>query len=129
MVDLLCDFDSIYEIPSNEILQNRQTFYSLLRKDTDKSTTWLKEVQSCSRRCDFPTTITEFLLLDRFVGGLNANELKSIRTASKSWILKQLLEHYSNGNIELEHSEGNLEYDTLDIVKSESVGLSQVELH
>lgn len=69
-----------YKIPTVEILQNRREFYGLQRKYDDNTTTWLKRIENCIRCCEFPAFV-EYLLIDRFVCGLNANELKSIGNA------------------------------------------------
>lgn len=67
-----------------------------------------------------PAIFVEFLLFDRFVCGLNDNELNPIRCVSESWTFKQLLEHFLDENNADRYMEAGL---TLDIVKSEPVCL------
>lgn len=119
-----------YKIPSKEILRHRNVFFGLWRRSDDQTTTWLKRVQNCIRRCEFPTNIIELLVFNRFVSGLNSNELKSIQKAKKSWTLKQLLEHFSKKNNDTMYIEAALITDenshqieniTLDVVKIEPV--------
>lgn len=76
-----------YKVPSMEILQNRREFYDLWRRCDDKTTAWLERVENCIGRCEFPAVIVEYLLIDRFVSGLNANELKvwTLGRSSNYW--------------------------------------------
>lgn len=123
MADPIFNLD-FYEMPSNEILRHRREFYSLSRRSDDQSTTWLKRIRNCIRRCDFPAILVEFLLFDRFVCGLNDNGLKSVRSVSKSWTLKQLLEPFLEERTDAGHTEGNLPIDDTRnqiMVKSEQV--------
>ena len=131
MVDTVFSLD-LYQIPSKEILKNRREFFGLWRRSDDEISAWLKRVQNCIRRCEYPTIILEFLLFDRFVCGLDADELKSLRSVNKSWTFKQLLNHFSDKSIDTGHIEANLTVDyginqieniSLDIVKSELVCL------
>lgn len=114
-----------YRIPSNKILQNRRLFYGFRRKKCESADQWLKQIQDHINRCDFPPSI-EYMLMDCFVCGLNADELTTIRNA-ETWTLKELVAHYFDGNNSIEPTtdECNIEYITtipLDIVKSEPVG-------
>lgn len=101
----------IYKIPSKEILRNRQVFYGLWRSSDDETATWLKRVQNCIHCCDFPTIIMELLLFDRFVCGLDANELESLQSVNESWTLKQLLEHCQEAGIISENIEVDSKVD------------------
>lgn len=129
MVDTHCNCNSkIYEIPSKEIFRNRRAFHDLWRKNDVQTASWLQQAQSSIRRCEFPTNVMEFLLFDRFVCGLNANELKSIQSVNESWTLTQLFEYFVDKSIEAnlkidEHVNQN-EDISLDVVKSEPVCLS-----
>lgn len=104
MVDSVCDWNA-YEAPSNQILRNRQAFYSLQRKAQESVDEWLKRIQSTIRCCEFPTII-EFLLIDRFVCGLNRNELVTIR-CGQSWTVERLEETFTSENIKNDPSESN----------------------
>lgn len=135
MVDPIND---LHKIPSKKVLKNRRAFFGLWRRCDDKTSTWLERVQNQINNCDFPTNIMEFLLFHRFICELNANELESVRKVSKSWTLKQLLEHFLIKNIDSEHMEADLTENkifyqnqnlSLDIVKSEPVCLSFVRTH
>lgn len=120
----------LYEIPLNEILQEHREFYGLRREFGESIEHWLKRVQDFLRHCEFPTIIVEFLLIDRFICGLNSSELRTIQSVSKSWTLKQLLEHVLDGNIDTGHMEANSAADYIvnqnqiipfDLVKTEPV--------
>lgn len=124
----------LYELPLNEILQNHRTFYGLRRERGEPVNQWLKRIQNCIGRCEFSATITEFLLIDQFLCGLNTSELNSIQSVSQSWTLKQLVEHILSENID--HN-GHMETDStadnhinqnpniaLDAVKTEPVCLA-----
>lgn len=125
---------NVYRLPVKEILRNRREFFGLWRRSDDKTVNWLERVQSCIHRCKFPTNIFEFLLFDRFVCGLNANELESIQNVNNSWTFKQLLEHVSSGDIDTGHTKSDVsnlnqsESTSLDLVKSEPVGVKYIHL-
>lgn len=119
MVDIRDNWD-LYKTPSDEILQSRRAFYSLRRRPGESNAKWLKRVQECIGYCEFPLFV-EFLLIDRFICGLNANELESIRSIA-SWTFKQLLDFFSDvQNVgTITKVNGN---QSLDIVKFESVSV------
>lgn len=133
MVDTIYHLD-LFQIPSEQILRNRQTFYGLLRKSDNETSNWLKQVQNCIRHCEYPKIIMEFLLIDRFICGLNTSELKIIQGASQYWTLKQLLEHILDENIDdighivTNNSAANENVNQLDVVKTEPVGLSLIQI-
>lgn len=138
MTDAVFNLD-LHKIPSKQIRQSRREFYSLWRRSDDKTTTWLRRVRNCIRRCEFPRIILEFLLFDRFTCELDSTELKSIQKANKSWTLNQLLEYYLDGNVVSgeEHFESGWavddtlnrnENELIDVVKSEPVCLHFVHL-
>lgn len=120
---------NIYKIEIEEVLENRRVFYNLRRNSDDLMTTWLKRIEHCIHRCDFPTIFTEFLLIDRFVCGLNSVELKTIQN-SDNWTLNQVLEQFADGSFNTAHIEaGSVDnrscnqnaHITLGAVKSELV--------
>lgn len=88
-----------YRVPSDGIQRNRRVFYGLRRKSDESISQWLNRVQSYIRHCKF-SAFKEFLLIDRFVCGLNPNELQSIQNLKKSWTVKQLLEHYRDETVD-----------------------------
>lgn len=131
MVETIFDLN-LYEIPLNKSLKIHRAFYGLWRRSDDKATAWLKRVRNCIRHCEYPTITMEFLLFDRFICGLTANELKSIQSVKKSWSLKQLMVHFSNANIDPGHIEearnsafernvNQIESITMDVTKTEPV--------
>lgn len=93
----------LYKAPKKEIIQNRKTFYDLKRGKNESTDEWLKRVQKCISSCDFPIFV-EFLLIDRFVCGLNKTEMQIILN-TETWSLKQLLEYFLNQNINTECTE------------------------
>lgn len=127
MVDSVCDWNA-YKAPSNQILRNRREFYGLQRKAHEPVEEWLKRIQSTISCCEFPT-IVEFFLIDRFVCGLNRNELETIRCIH-NWTIERLVEMFSSQNIENDPTEPNAadsEYIVpnqmlaVDFIKSEPV--------
>lgn len=127
MVDVLCN-RIMYKTPSNAVLTNRKMFYGLQRKRREPIEQWLKRIQNCIDYCKYPSTI-EFLLIDKFVCGLNKCELEIIQSA-QNWTLKQLLEHFLIENTDFKHSETNStineyiisnEIISLDVLKFEPV--------
>lgn len=87
---------SAYSIPPKVLVERRKEFYGLKRKRQEPIDMWLNRVENCIRCCKF-SSFMEFLLVDRFICGLNAAELKSIQHAS-TWTLNQLTEFFSNRN-------------------------------
>lgn len=127
MVDIVCD-QNLYKIPSEDILQNRRAFYSLRRGNGESTGQWLKRIQNCIDSCEF-TIFIDILLIDRFVCGLNANELKTVHN-SNTWTLKQLLDFFTDENVNTGRIETNLMIDdqvnrieniSLDMIKTEAV--------
>lgn len=115
-----------YRVPSDGIQRNRRVFYGLRRKSDETISQWLNRAQSYISHCEF-STYKEFLLIDRFVCGLNANELESIKNVNKTWTVKQLLKHV-NSDIDSRPIAAELVIDnSINInenqdIKSESVG-------
>lgn len=100
-----------YEIPSEEIQQNRKLFYNL-RRERDQL------MKSC------------FLVIDKFTCGLKLNEMKLIES-SNNWTLKQLEKYLSDEkihvNVQAEQEEiYQNEESTIDIVKYESVSCVKI---
>lgn len=123
MVDSVSDWN-VYKTPSKQILRNRRAFYGLQRKAQEPVEQWLKRIQSSIRCCEFPSII-EFLLIDRFVCGLNRNELKTIQCV-QNWTVNQLIDMFSNQNIKNDSTEPNLTYSpnqilAVNLIKSERV--------
>lgn len=129
------DFNlDLYKIPSEEILRNRHAFYGLQRRKDHQTATWLKVIQNCIGRCDYPKIVMEILLFDQFVCGLNASELESIKSISESWTFKQLLQHYRDrgdgsepnqvDSMTINERVTQSENINLDAVKTEPVRLS-----
>lgn len=109
MVDTVCNWD-FYRIPSQSILQMRKAFYSLHRENDETTDQWLNRVRSSVRNCEFPLFF-KYLMMDRFVCGLNTNELKTIQSAGKYSTLDQLVDHFTDRNINSRHIEIDLTID------------------
>lgn len=86
----------LYKAPKKEILKNRKAFYELKRRKSETTDKWLQRIKKCIDCCDFPMFI-EFLVIDRFVCGLNKTEMEIILN-TEAWSLKQLLENFLNRN-------------------------------
>lgn len=91
-----------YRMPSDGIQRNRRVFYGLRRKSDEAICQWLTRVQSYIRHCEF-SIFREFLLIDRFICGLNPSELESIQSLNKSWTVKELLKYYADENDDSKH--------------------------
>lgn len=108
----------LYSVPSKVILQKRKDFYGLRRKKRESTNQWLNRIQKGINCCKFPSFV-EFLLIDRFVCGLDAVELKTIQSANKSWTLKQITELFLDWkNIENGQTNTNGALKAADVVKS-----------
>lgn len=126
MVDNGVTLDT-FKITFKRILENRREFYGLQRRDGDPITIWLQRVEYYIQRCEFPMNLTEFLLVDRFICGLNSVELKTIENTN-TWTFKQLLECFSDQNFitdpMIQEKFNQNIHISLDDVKSEPVCLS-----
>lgn len=78
MEPTVCDGD-FYQIPSNEILENRKEFHRLKRGISESIEVWLNEVQNHANCCDF-SKFVDFLLTDKFFCELNNDERDLIRS-------------------------------------------------
>lgn len=114
---------SMYKAPDIDTLQNRQAFYGLKRGNQESLEKWLKRVQECIDCCEFPLFV-EFLLIDRFVCGLNSVEMEIIR-GTESWSVMQLLDYFLNRNIGTGNSDKNQKSNRKRSVDSESVSIEQ----
>lgn len=74
----------LYKIPSNEILDSRREFYGLKRNLGETIEKWLNRVCSHMGDCDFPESV-EYIVTDKFVCELTANERQLIRKADTNW--------------------------------------------
>lgn len=81
-----------YKIPSPKIRHNRKLFYGLYRKFEEPIEKWLKRVEIRINRCDF-AKLTEYFLIDKFVGELNDVEFDVMQSTRRTWSLKQLREY------------------------------------
>lgn len=102
MFDTVGNWD-LYKIPSTTILDYRKVFCRLQREPNESIGQWLKRVQTRIVYCELPSIVMEFLLIDRFVYGLSANELKAIKAVKNSWSVNQLLEYFLDESINTEH--------------------------
>lgn len=96
MVDSVCNWD-FYKIPTIEILQYRTAFYSLRRRHDQSIEQWLKRVRELIDFCKFPL-FYKYLLMDRFICGLNFVELQALENAGKFSTLDELLHNLSQQN-------------------------------
>lgn len=95
---------SLYKVTEHETLKNRRAFYDLRKKFGESMDGWLKRVQICIGVCGFPAIIMEFLLIDRFICGLNANEVKTIQYMD-TWTLRQLIEYNFDEDVKVDHNQ------------------------
>lgn len=125
------DFN-LYKTPSDEILWYRKELYDLWRRTDDETTTWLHRIQSQFNRCDFPLLISrEYMLIDRFVCGLNDNEKDFMRSVS-TWTLMELTKYLGHRKEDGEASNfvGNIESPSPSVVavKCEFVSMNSKQL-
>lgn len=120
--------EDTYEIPSEEIRQNRKLFYGLRRERDELLKSWLDRVQNRSNCCEF-VKFTNFLVIDKFTCGLKHDEMKLVES-SNTWTLKQLTKYLSNEKIHADSmgTNGQAEQEIepsckfpADIVKCEAV--------
>lgn len=118
----------VYSIPSKVILQRRREFYGLRRKKYEPIDKWLNRILNSINCCKF-SSFMETLLIDRFICGLDAAELKIVQCVN-TWTFKQLTEFISNqknrknghkNTIIVENIIQNHTITALDIVKSVNI--------
>lgn len=123
MSDTTCNNDwNLYKTPKKDILQNRQAFYDLKRETNESNDKWLKRVQSCVNNCEYPIFV-EFLLIDRFVCGLNSADMEIIRQ-TETWSVKQLLDYFLDQNA-TGNANKNQKSKRRRSLDSESVGIAK----
>lgn len=96
MTETVCNWD-FYKIPTIEILQYRTAFYNLRRRNDQSIEQWLKRVRELIGYCKFPLFF-KYLLMDRFICGLNIVEIQKIQSVGKFSTLEELLEILSGKN-------------------------------
>lgn len=92
------------------------------RVNDEQPQAWLDRVQCQIILCGF-SKIVEYLLIDRFMCELNANEIESIRHAAvDSWTFGQLHAYFDNWNVDVSQLDmGNdtiEQYDCLNVYMS-----------
>lgn len=97
MAEIDCNSYSLYKVPPNTIIENRKTFYGLKRRNSDSIQAWFERVRSYINHCKYPKII-EFLLVDKFMCGLNTDELESIRLVD-TWSFRKLHEYLKDEQI------------------------------
>lgn len=118
---------NVYKTPTNDLMRNRRAFYCLRRIRCEPMEEWFSRIQKCVRCCELPALCHDFLLIDRFVNGLNSTEVEFIQKTD-NWTLKKLLAHLTQHTTVSERSEINSaedEYITSNqiLIKSEPVCL------
>lgn len=103
------DWD-LYKLPIDEILKNRIGFYEFKREVGEPIERWLIRIQNCISCCDYPPFIIEFLLIDRFICGLNKTEREVIRGAG-TWSFKQIIGRFVHQKVDSESMDANLAID------------------
>lgn len=78
-----------YQIPSNNILENRRQFYDLT-KNAETREEWFERIFCRINDCGFPRG-KEYILTDRFICELNTQELDQICQEDLNWSIKCLL--------------------------------------
>lgn len=96
MADTVCNWD-FYKIPTIEVLQYRTAFYRLHRRHDQSIEQWLKRVRDLIDFCKFPLFF-KYLLMDRFICGLDIAELQMLQNAGKFSTLDELLNTLSQRN-------------------------------
>lgn len=130
MAEIDCNSYLLYKSPSNAIIANRKAFYGLKRRNGECIQTWFERVRSHINHCKFPK-IMEFLLIDKFMCGLNSDEMESIRCVD-IWSFRKLREYLrdeafidgqtnTNVNIEFNQNIDPAEQIPATIVKCELV--------
>lgn len=112
----------LYRTPSKAVIKNRREFYALRKKRGESTEKWLKRVRTHVNCCEF-LTFSEYLLIDKFICGLNNEEIESIQNAH-TWTLELLNEYFISqpaGNAVNTAVDDQNQIVSLDIVKCESV--------
>lgn len=78
---------NFYETPSEAILQNRRAFYLSQKENAEPIAQWFYRIRQSTRSCNFGT-LNDFLLIDKFICGLDSDEVQWIRQTDM-WSLDQ----------------------------------------
>lgn len=84
-----------YRISSREAFNHRKNFYSCQRNRIETNENWFQRIRNCVSRCDFGG-FSEFLMLDKFVSGLNSDIIERCRPA-QALSIAQLMSIANNG--------------------------------
>lgn len=91
-----------YKLPSETIRKNRQSFYNLHRRNGEQRKTWFERIQSVANCCKF-ARCRQFMIIDKFICELNANEVEQIKPKIDTWSLKQLTDYLVNDISDTKH--------------------------
>lgn len=78
---------NFYETPSEAILQNRNAFYLSQKDNAEPIAQWFYRIRQSIENCNFGS-LTDFLLIDKFICSLNSEEVRWIRKTDM-WSLDQ----------------------------------------
>lgn len=84
----------LYRTPSKAVIKNRRKFYALRKKRGESTGKWLERIRTHAIGCEF-LTFTEYALIDKFVCGLNNEEIEAILNTD-TWTLNLLNESFAN---------------------------------
>lgn len=88
----------LYKTPTDKIRKNRSKFYHLRRQGNESLANWLSRAEGVINRCGYPSFMIEFLLIDRFICGLDNTEMATIQLAD-TWSLQRIAEYFVRQNV------------------------------
>lgn len=65
----------IFKVPSQLAFHSRQVFHSYEREKTENIDLWMLRIKHSIASCEYET-LTEFMLIDKFLSGLNNEDFK-----------------------------------------------------
>lgn len=83
----------LYKTPTDQIRKSRRKFHHLRRQSNESLANWLGRAKRAVNRCRYPSFMVEFMLIDRFICGLNNTEMATIQL-SNTWTLQQIAAHF-----------------------------------
>lgn len=80
----------IYNTPSTVAFHYRQQFHAMQKQDDDTTLDWFKRLQHSVEKCEFDHMLSDYMLIDKFVSGLNDYDFEKISKVP-TWTTDELV--------------------------------------
>lgn len=79
----------VYRTPSIGVFRNRKRFHATQKTNSESISDWFKRLQKFINNCDFDC-ISDYVLIDKFISGLNDTEFEKISQVP-NWTIEELI--------------------------------------